>query len=51
MLYATAAQERAGVAGHSLAAVLLAAGAACGFAVFLLASIRAGDALGDAQLS
>ena len=50
VLYATAAQERAGVVGHSLAAVLLAAVAACGFAVFLLAAIRAGDALGDAQL-
>lgn len=30
--------------------MLLAAVAACGYAVFLLASIRAGDALGDAQL-
>jgi drug/metabolite transporter (DMT)-like permease len=50
VLYATAAQERAGAVGHSLAAVLLAAVAACGFAVFLLASIRAGEAFGDAQL-
>lgn len=50
VLYATASQERAGVAGHSLAAVLLAAGAACGFALFLLAAIRTGDALGDAWL-
>ena len=50
VLYATASQERAGVAGHSLASVLLAAGAACGFALFLLAAIRAGDALGDAWL-
>lgn len=50
VLYATAAQERAGTAGHSLSAVLLAAGSACGFAIFLLATIRAGDALGDAQL-
>jgi drug/metabolite transporter (DMT)-like permease len=50
VLHATAAQERAGVAGHSLAAVVLAASAACGFAIFLLAAIRAGDALGDAQL-
>jgi drug/metabolite transporter (DMT)-like permease len=50
VLAATAAQQRAGVAGHSLSAVLLAAAAACGFAVFLLSSIRAGDALGDAQL-
>ena len=50
VLYATASQERAGVAGHSLAAVLLAAGAACGFALFLLAAIRAGDAVGDAWL-
>jgi drug/metabolite transporter (DMT)-like permease len=50
VLYATASQERAGVAGHSLAAVLLAAGAACGFALFLLAAIRTGDAIGDAWL-
>jgi drug/metabolite transporter (DMT)-like permease len=50
VLYATASQERAGVAGHSLASVLLAAGAACAFALFLLAAIRAGDALGDAWL-
>ena len=50
VLYATASQERAGVAGHSRAAVLLAAGAACGFALFLLAAIRAGDALGDSWL-
>jgi drug/metabolite transporter (DMT)-like permease len=50
VLYATASQERAGVAGHSRVAVALAAGAACGFALFLLAAIRAGDALGDAQL-
>ena len=50
VLFATAAQEKAGVDGHSLAAVLLAGGAACGFGVFLLAAIRAGDAFGDAQL-
>ena len=50
ILHATAAQERAGVAGHSLTAVLLAAAAACGFGIFLLAAIRAGDALGDGQL-
>ena len=50
VLHATAAQERAGVLGHSLTAALLAAGAAIGFAVFLVAVIRAGDALGDAQL-
>ena len=50
VLHATAAQERAGVAGHSLAAVLLAGGAACGFGIFLLAVIRAGDAFGDGQL-
>jgi drug/metabolite transporter (DMT)-like permease len=50
VLHATAAQERAGIAGHSLAAVLLAGGAACGFAIFLLAVIRAGDAFGDGQL-
>ncbi len=50
VLWATAAQERAGIVGHSLAAVLLAIGAACGFAVFLLAVIRAGDAFGDAQM-
>jgi drug/metabolite transporter (DMT)-like permease len=50
VLYATASQERAGVAGHSLASVALAAGAACGFALFLLAAIRAGDALSDAWL-
>jgi drug/metabolite transporter (DMT)-like permease len=50
VLHATAAQERAGVAGHSLAAVALAAGSACGFAIFLLAAIRAGNAFGDAQL-
>ncbi len=50
VLHATAAQERAGVVGHSLTAVLLAAGAACGFGIFLLAAIRAGDALGDGQL-
>ncbi|MDP9255157.1 MAG: DMT family transporter [Actinomycetota bacterium] len=50
VLYATASQERAGVAGHSLAAVLLAAGSACAFALFLLAAIRTGDALGDAWL-
>jgi drug/metabolite transporter (DMT)-like permease len=50
VLHATMAQERAGVAGHSRAAVLLGIGAACGFALFLLAAIRAGDGLGDAQL-
>jgi drug/metabolite transporter (DMT)-like permease len=50
ILHATAAQERAGVAGHSLASVLLAAGAACAFALFLLAVIRAGGAFGDGQL-
>jgi drug/metabolite transporter (DMT)-like permease len=50
VLYATASQERAGVAGHSLAAVLLAAGSACAFALFLLAAIRVGDALSDAWL-
>jgi drug/metabolite transporter (DMT)-like permease len=50
VLHATAAQERAGVSGHSLSAVLLAGGAAIGFAVFLVAVIRAGDALGDGQL-
>jgi drug/metabolite transporter (DMT)-like permease len=50
VLYATASQERAGVAGHSLSAVLLAAGSACAFALFLLAAIRVGDALGDAWL-
>ena len=50
VLHATAAQERAGVAGHSLAAVLLAGGAACGFGIFLLAVIRAGSAFGDGQL-
>ena len=50
VLHATAAQERAGVSGHSLTAALLAGGAAIGFAVFLVAVIRAGDALGDAQL-
>ena len=50
VLYATAAQERAGAVGHSLSAVLLAVAAACGFGIFLLAAIRAGDALGDAQL-
>jgi drug/metabolite transporter (DMT)-like permease len=50
VLYATAAQERAGVVGHSLAAVLLAGAAACGFGIFLLAVIRAGDAFGDGQL-
>jgi drug/metabolite transporter (DMT)-like permease len=50
VLHATAAQERAGVAGHSLAAVLLAGGAACGFGIFLLAAIRAGNAFGDGQL-
>lgn len=50
VLFATAAQEKAGVDGHSLAAVLLAGGAACGFGLFLLAAIRAGDAFGDAQL-
>jgi drug/metabolite transporter (DMT)-like permease len=50
VLHATAAQERAGVAGHSLSAVLLAGGGACGFAIFLLAVIRAGDAFGDGQL-
>ena len=50
VLHATAAQERAGVLGHSLTAALLAGGAAIGFAVFLVAVIRAGDALGDAQL-
>jgi drug/metabolite transporter (DMT)-like permease len=50
VLYATAAQERAGVAGHSLSSVLLAGGGACGFAVFLLAVIRAGAAFGDGQL-
>ena len=50
VLHATAAQERAGVLGHSLTAVLLAGGAAIGFAVFLVAVIRAGDALGDGQL-
>jgi drug/metabolite transporter (DMT)-like permease len=50
VLYATASQERAGVAGHSLTAVLLAAGSACAFSLFLLAAIRAGDALSDAWL-
>ena len=50
VLHATAAQERAGVVGHSLTAMLLAGAAAIGFAVFLVAMIRAGDALGDAQL-
>ena len=50
VLHATAEQERAGVAGHSLTAVALAAGASCGFAIFLLAAVRAGDAVGDAQL-
>jgi drug/metabolite transporter (DMT)-like permease len=50
ILHATAAQERAGVSGHSLAAVLLAGGAACGFGIFLLAAIRAGEAFGDGQL-
>ena len=50
VLHATAAQERAGVSGHSLSAVLLAGGGAIGFAVFLVAVIRAGDALGDGQL-
>jgi drug/metabolite transporter (DMT)-like permease len=50
VLHATAAQEKAGVAGHSLSAVALAAGASCGFAIFLLAAVRAGDAVGDAQL-
>ena len=50
VLLATAAQEKAGVDGHSLSAVLLAGGAACGFGVFLLAAIRVGDAVGDAQL-
>ena len=50
VLHATAAQERAGIAGHSLAAVLLAGGSACGFGLFLLASIRAGGAFGDGQL-
>jgi drug/metabolite transporter (DMT)-like permease len=50
VLFATAAQERAGVVGHSLSAVFLAGGAACGFGVFLLAAIRAGDAFGDGQL-
>jgi drug/metabolite transporter (DMT)-like permease len=50
VLYATASQERAGVDGHSLAAVLLAAGSACAFALFLLAAIRTGNALGDAWL-
>jgi drug/metabolite transporter (DMT)-like permease len=50
VLHATAAQERAGVAGQSLTAVLLAGAAACGFAIFLLAVIRAGDAFGDGQL-
>jgi drug/metabolite transporter (DMT)-like permease len=50
VLYATASQERAGVAGHSLAAVLLAVGSACAFALFLLAAIRVGDALSDAWL-
>ena len=50
VLHATAAQERAGVAGHSLTAVLLAGGAACGFGIFLLAVIRAGSAFGDGQL-
>jgi uncharacterized membrane protein len=50
VLFATAAQEKAGVDGHSLVAVLLAGGAACGFGVFLLAAIRAGDSVGDAQL-
>ena len=50
VLHATAAQERAGISGHSLTAALLAGGAAIGFAVFLVAVIRAGDALGDAQL-
>jgi drug/metabolite transporter (DMT)-like permease len=50
VLHATATQERAGVAGNSLAAVLLAAGAACGFGILLLATIRTGNALGDGWL-
>lgn len=50
VLHATAAQGRAGVAGHSLSAVLLAGGGAIGFAFFLVAVIRAGDAFGDGQL-
>ncbi|HET6172955.1 MAG TPA: DMT family transporter [Gaiellales bacterium] len=50
VLHATAAQERAGIAGHSLAAVLLAAGSACAFSLFLLAAIRSGDALSDSWL-
>ncbi len=50
VMHATAAQERAGVSGHSLSAVLLAGGAAIGFAVFLVGVIRVGDAVGDGQL-
>ena len=50
VLYATASQERAGVVGHSLVAVLLAAGSACAFALFLLAAIRTGNALSDVWL-
>jgi drug/metabolite transporter (DMT)-like permease len=50
VMHATAAQERAGVVGHSLSAVLLAGGGALGFAFFLVAVIRAGDAFGDGQL-
>ena len=50
VLHATAAQERAGVEGHSRSAVLLAICSALGFALFLLAVIRAGNAFGDAQL-